>query len=90
MADDFDLKIDVEKDFDLDVDVDFDTEVDVKVDIEKDIDIDMNLCDLDGNGATLSLDVQAIGDDTLVEVVSSILVTDCYSSITVEAGAFVA
>lgn len=88
MSHDFDLDIDVKKDFEVDVDVEFDVDVKVDVDIDKDIDVKTDI-DLDGNAATLSLDVQAIGYDTLVEVVSTVLATDNYSSVTVEAGAFV-
>ena len=87
--DHYDYEVDVKKDFDVDVDVSFETDVDVDVKIEKDINIDMDLCDLEGNAATLSLDVQAFGDNGLTEVASTILVNETYSSITVEAGAYV-
>jgi hypothetical protein len=90
MSYDYDYNVDVKKDFELNVDVSFETDVNVDVKIDKDIDIDLDLCDLKGNAATLSLDVQALGDDGLTEVASTILVNDHYSSITVEAGAYVA
>jgi hypothetical protein len=80
---------DFEKEFEVDVKLDFETNVDVKVDIEKNIDVDMDLCDLEGNGATLTLDVGAFGENTLTEVVSTVIATDGMSSVTVEAGAFV-
>jgi hypothetical protein len=80
---------DFDKEFEIDVKLDFETNVDVNVDIKKDIDVDMDLDDLKGNGATLTLDVEAFGENTLVEVVSSVIATDQMSSVTVEAGAFV-
>ncbi len=82
-------EVEFEKEYEVEVDVDFDTNVDVNVDIDKEIDIDMDLCDLYGNGATLSLDVEAIGENSLSEVVSTVIATDYMSSVTVEAGAFV-
>ncbi|SDD64582.1 hypothetical protein [Belnapia rosea] len=81
--------VDFDKDYNVEIDVDFDTNVDVDVDINKDIDVDLDLCGLEGNAATLSLDVEAIGDNSLAEVVSTVIATDYMSSVTVEAGAFV-
>jgi hypothetical protein len=78
---DFDFSKDLE--IDVDVDLDFDVDVDVDVNIDKCIDIDIySDIDLDGNSAELSLDAQAIGDDTLVEVISVVLTTDDLSSVT--------
>lgn len=82
-------EVNFDKEFDVDVDIDFNTEVDVNVDIDKDIDVSLNLCDLQGNGATLSLDVEAIGNNSLSEVVATVITTSYMSSVTVEAGAFV-
>ena len=82
-------EVDFDKEFDVDVDVSFDTDVDVWVDIDKYIDINLNLCDLEGNAATLSLDVEAIGNNSLAEVVSTVISTSYMSSVTVEAGAYV-
>lgn len=68
-----------EKDLEIDVDVDleFDVDVDVDVDIEKCVDINIySDVDLDGNTAELTLDAQAIGDDTLVEAIVSVLTVD--------------
>ena len=76
---DFDFSKDLE--IDVDVDLDFDVDVDVDVNIDKCIDIYSDI-DLDGNSAELSLDAQAIGDDTLVEVISVVLTTDDLSSVT--------
>jgi hypothetical protein len=58
------------KDLEVDVDLDIDLEVDVDVDVYKDVDIYVDIrsdVDLDGNTAELNFDVQAIGDNTLVE-----------------------
>jgi hypothetical protein len=67
------------KDLEIDVDFDIDFEVDVDVDVEKDICIDIDVksdVDLDGNTAELTLDVQAIGDNTDVEAIVSVLTVD--------------
>lgn len=79
---DFDFSKDLE--IDVDIDLDFDVDVDVDVEIEKDICIDIySDVDLDGNYAELTLDAQAIGSDTLVEAIVSVLtVEDELSSIT--------
>ena len=82
-------EVNFDKTYDVDVNVDFYTEVDVSVDIDKTIDVDLNLCDLQGNAATLSLDVEAIGNNSLSEVVATVITTSYMSSVTVEAGAFV-
>jgi hypothetical protein len=89
MNDDFDLKVDVDKYFDLDVDVKLDIDADVELTVDKDIDVTLDLCYLQGNAAVLVADVQAFGDNSLTELTTAILVTDDYSSITVEAGAYV-
>jgi hypothetical protein len=73
-----------EKDLDIKVDVDLDFDVDVDVDVYKDIDIDIEVkseVDLDGNTAELTLAVEAIGDDTDVEAIVSVLTMDDLSSI---------
>lgn len=72
-----DFEFDKELDIEVDVDIDFDVDVDVKV--EKDIDIDIDVksdVDLDGNTAELTLDVQAIGDNTDVEAIVTVLTVD--------------
>jgi hypothetical protein len=79
MTDRHDPGFEFEKDLEIDVDVDleFDVDVDVDVDIEKCVDIDISSdVDLDGNTAELTLDAQAIGDDTLVEAIVSVLTVD--------------
>ena len=68
-----------DKELDIDVEVDLDYEVDVDVDVEKDICIDIDVTsdvDLDGNTAELTLDVQAIGDNTDVEAIVTVLTVD--------------
>jgi hypothetical protein len=68
-----------EKDLEIDVDIDleFDVDVDVDVNIDKCIDVSIySDVDLDGNTAELSLDAQAIGDNTLVEAIVSVLTVD--------------
>jgi hypothetical protein len=68
-----------EKELEIEVDVDLDFDVDVDVKVEKDIDIDIDVksdVDLDGNTAELTLDVQAIGDNTDVEAIVSVLTVD--------------
>ena len=68
---------------DVDIDLDFDVDVDVDVNIDKCVDIDISSdVDLDGNTAELTLDAQAIGYDTLVEAIVTVLtVEDEMSSI---------
>jgi hypothetical protein len=75
---------DFSKDFeiDVDIDIDFDVDVDVDVDIEKEVDIDIKSdVDLDGNSAELTMDVQALGDDSLVESIVTVTTWDEGSSI---------
>lgn len=78
----FNFEKDVE--FKTDVDLEFDSNVDVYVD--KDVYVDVNAysdIDLEGNSAELSLDVQAIGDDSDAESIVSVQTTDDLSSISV-------
>jgi hypothetical protein len=77
---DFDFSKDL--DVNVDVDLNFDVDVDVNVDIDKYVNI--NICsdvDIHGNTAELTLDAEAIGDNTLVESIVSVLTTDDLSSI---------
>jgi hypothetical protein len=79
MTDNHDPGFEFEKDLEIDVDVDleFDVDVDVDVEIEKCVDLDINSdVDLDGNTAEITFDAQAIGDDTLVEAIISVLTVD--------------
>ncbi len=71
----FEFEKDLE--IDVDIDLDFDVDVDVDVNIEKCVDIDISSdVDLDGNTAELTLDAQAIGDNTLVEAIVTVLTVD--------------
>jgi hypothetical protein len=68
-----------DKELDIEVDVDLDFETDVDVDVYKDVYIDIDVdsdVDLDGNTAELTLDVQALGDNTDVESIVSVLTVD--------------
>ena len=79
MTDRHDNGFEFEKELDIEVDVDIDFDVDVDVKVEKDIDIDIDVksdVDLDGNTAELTLDVQAIGDNTDVEAIVTVLTVD--------------
>ncbi len=55
-----DIKVDVNFDIKFDTDVDLDKVVDVDVDVDADVQID-------GNITNLTLDAEAMGDETLVE-----------------------
>lgn len=68
-----------EKDVEVDVDVDLklDATVDLTVDNETDIDVDVKSdVDLDGNTAEITFDVQAVGDETLVQGELVVLTVD--------------
>jgi hypothetical protein len=87
--DSYDVKLDVKKEFNATIDVTatFNTEVSLKV--EKDIKVSMDLCELQGNAAVLVFELDAKGDNSLTEATFAILVTDNFSSITGEFGAYV-
>ena len=73
---DKDIQIDVDLEFDVDVDIEFDKDVDIYGDICWDVDVQ-------GNTAMLTLDAEAVGKDTLVEVDAVVLtIEDELSSIT--------
>jgi hypothetical protein len=68
-----------DKELDIEVDVELDFETDVDVDVYKDVYIDIDVksdVDLDGNTAELTLDVQALGDNTDVQSIVSVLTVD--------------
>lgn len=76
---DYSNDYDFSKDLEIDVDINLDFDVDVNVDVSIDKCIDVTVTsdvDLDGNTAELTLDAQAIGDDTLVEAIVSVLTID--------------
>lgn len=76
---------DVFIDTDFDDELTFDTEIWFDSDIEINIDVDSNFELDDGNAAFLTVDANAIGDgsgdDTLVEVNTSVLTQDNHSSV---------
>jgi hypothetical protein len=75
----YDPGFEFEKDLEIDVDVDLEFDVDVDVDVEIEKCVDLNIysdVDLDGNTAEITLDAQAIGDNTLVEAIVSVLTVD--------------
>jgi hypothetical protein len=75
---DVDIEVDIDLEFDVDVDVDVEKDTSVSTDITSDIDID-------GSTAELTMDAQAIGEDSLVEVAASVLTVDNeLSSLSVE------
>jgi hypothetical protein len=63
------LETEIEFEFESEVDIKLDKNVDIKVDVKSDVDIDDNF-------ASLTFDVEAIGDDTLAEADVSVLVID--------------
>ncbi|KAA2211951.1 hypothetical protein [Teichococcus oryzae] len=76
---------DFETDIEIDVDVDLDLYSDVDVYYSSDINIDANIdvdVDINGNLANFNVDVEAIGDDTFVELNLAVLTTDNLSMIT--------
>lgn len=87
--DDFNWDLDVDYDFTSSVEVDFDTDIDTTSDLDVDANVDVCV-DIDGNLATFNIDVQAVGDDGATEVNLSVVVTDEYSSISVNGYAAVA
>jgi len=78
--DDFNWDLDVNYDFSVEVSLDFDTNVEYSSDF--DVDPSIEVCvDIDGNFAGFNIDVQAVGDDSAVEVNLAVVTTDDYSSI---------
>ncbi len=74
-------------------DVDFDKEIDVKIDVEVDLDVDINFykdvdvdikvdsdVDVKDNLTHVSVEAEAFGDNSLVEIDASVLTTDYLSS----------
>lgn len=72
----------VKKKINAQVNVDLNTDVDI--DIDKDFDADADLdaqVNIDGNLATLTFDVEAIGNNTLAEADVAVIATDSLSSV---------
>lgn len=78
---DFDFDKDIDVDIDLDVDIDYDIDLDKDVDIDVDIDADAHI---DGNITNFTVEAEALGDDTFVEVdVVANSIEDELSSLTI-------
>ena len=63
----------------LDVNIEFDLDSDVDIELDKDVDIDINVkqhIDLDGNFASATFSVEAIGTNTLAEADVHVLVIE--------------
>ncbi len=63
----------------IDVDVNFDIKFDTNIDLDKDVDVDVKIdadADIKGNITNLTLDAEALGDDTLVEADVGILTVE--------------
>ena len=67
----FEKEVEIEIEFDLDSDVDIKLDKDVDVDIKVDSDVD-----LDGNFASATFSVEAIGSDTIAEADVHVLVIE--------------
>lgn len=72
-GDDYDFSKDI--DIDVDVDLNFDTDIDLDKDVDIDVDVDSNV-HLDGNFASATFTVEAVGDDTLAEVDINVLAVE--------------
>ena len=85
MTDTHDPNGDFEFEKDLDIDVDVNLDFDTDVDFDKDFDLELCIdadADVNGNIATLTFDVEAIGEDTLAEAdVFVIAVEDTLSGV---------
>lgn len=64
-----DWDIDFDGEWDFDTDTDYDTDVDIDGDV-----------DVDGNATTLTWDVEAVGENTLIEASIAMLTLDNLSS----------
>jgi hypothetical protein len=74
-----------EKEVDIDVKAELEIDVDVDVDIDKDIDVKVETkveTDIEDNTAQFNIDVEAIGENTFVELDVFVLTTDQMSMIT--------
>lgn len=72
---------DYDYDFDKDINVDIDTNLswNTDIDFDKDVDVDIDInayANVVGNIAQLTLDAEAIGYDSLVEVDASVLTVE--------------
>lgn len=70
-----DYEFDKEIDINVDVTINFDTNIDFDKTFDADIYVSSHVC-IEGNLATLTLDAEAVGYDTLVEVDAAVLTVE--------------
>ena len=79
------MTITVDFDKDIKVDIDVDVDLDVKITFDKDVDVDIKIdadANVDGNIANVSVEAEAYGKDTLVEIDATVLtIQDQLSSV---------
>jgi hypothetical protein len=69
---------------DIDLDVDFDLNIDTNIDFYKDFEANIYISsdvNVQGNSSSITFDVEAIGDNSVVEVDLVVLTTDRLSSV---------
>jgi hypothetical protein len=67
----------VDKEFNTEINFDQDTNIEIKFDKEVDVDVDIKVeTDIEGNTAILIFDAQAVGEDTFVEVDTTVIVVE--------------
>ncbi|GGG37805.1 hypothetical protein GCM10010964_27050 [Caldovatus sediminis] len=71
-------EIDVKVDYEVDLEISTDPKLDSWVDVDHYYDVDV---DIKGNDATWNIDIEALGDNTSVQLNLFVLVTDYMSSI---------
>ena len=68
--------VDVNFDKDIDIDIDVDVDLNVDIDFDKNVDVDIKIdadADVSGNIANVSVEAEAYGKDTLVEIDATVL-----------------
>lgn len=74
---------DVDFDKYIDVDIDVKVDLDVNIDFYKDVDVDIKVnsdVDVKGNLTNVSIEAEAYGENSLVEIDMTVLTTDYLSS----------
>ncbi len=74
---------DVDFDKYIDVDIDVKVDLDVNIDFYKDVDVDIKIesdVDVKGNLTNVSIEAEAYGENSLVEIDMTVLTTDYLSS----------
>ena len=67
----------------IEVDIDVNVDLDVKIEFEKEVDVDIKVdsdVDVKGNLTSVSVDAEAYGNNSLVEIDATVLTTDYLSS----------